>query len=111
MAKKLKPGRLKTMRKRDEQSGISATDSALRPADFPLDSVESRSAVRAMINRRAAQDQKAATIYRASWVGRPNDEDFEIGDLETGLRESGEKPASGSQPDTVVGGVGEQDRP
>ena len=38
-----------------------------------------------MINRRVAPDEKAPTIYRASWVGHPHDEDFEILDLATGL--------------------------
>jgi hypothetical protein len=74
-----------TMKKREEHPGLPATNSGPRPADFPLGSVESRAAVRAMINRRAAPDEKAPTIYRASWVGRPQDEDFEILDLATGL--------------------------
>jgi hypothetical protein len=73
------------MRKREEQPGLPATNSGPRPADFPLGSVESRAAVRAMINRRVAPDEKAPTIYRASWVGHPQDEDFEILDLATGL--------------------------
>ena len=73
------------MRKREDHHPVPATNLGPSPADFPLGSVESRAAVRAMINRRAAQDEKAPTIYRASWVGHPQDEDFEILDINTGL--------------------------
>jgi hypothetical protein len=73
------------MRKREEHPKLPATVSGPRPADFPLGSVESRAAVRAMITGRAAQDEKAPTIYRASWVGHPQDEDYEVFDINTGL--------------------------
>ena len=74
------------MRRREDHHPVPETDSGLRPADFPLGSVESRAAVRAMIDRRAAQHEKQADIYRASWVGHPHDQNFEVLDLETGLR-------------------------
>ena len=53
-------------------------------ADFPLGSAESRAAARAMLSKRGAQPAKPE-IYRASWVGRPRDEDFEILDINSGL--------------------------
>jgi hypothetical protein len=58
------------MRKREEKPGMPATDSGPRPADFPLGSVESHAAVRALINRRAALGKKPE-IYLASGVGHP----------------------------------------
>jgi hypothetical protein len=54
------------------------------------------------INRRAAQDEKAPTIYRASWVGRPQDEDFEILDLATGLPVPRDTTARGTRLAIVV---------
>jgi len=96
------------MTKREENTRTPATDSGPRPADFPLGSVESRAAVRAMLNRRATQDEKAPTIYRASWVGHPQDQEFEILDINTRLPVNGDTPASGSQSDAVVGEVEER---
>ena len=90
------------MRRRDEPRALPATDSGPRPADFPLGSVESRAAVRAMINRRAAQDEKAPTIHRASWVGHPADEDFEILDINTRLPVAGDTTDNGMRSDVVV---------
>src|SRR5271169_5775439 len=92
------------MRKREEHPGIPATDSGPRPADFPLGSVESRAAVRAMINRRAAQEEKAAKIYRASWVteGRSQEPDYIILDRDTGLPVSTETTANGTRSATVL---------
>ncbi len=74
------------MKKREQQPGIPATDSGPEPADFPLGSVESRAAVRAMINRLGAQNPKPE-IYRASWVtvGRSAETDDVIYDYHTGL--------------------------
>ena len=90
------------MRKRAEHPSLPATDSGPRPADFPLGSIESRAAVRAVINRRAGQDEKAAAIYRASWVGHPQDQDFEILDLATGLPGPRETRANGTRSAAVV---------
>ena len=47
-------------------------------------SSESRAAARAMLSKRGAQPAKPE-IYRASCVGRPRDEDFEILDINSGL--------------------------
>jgi len=90
------------MTKREENTRTPATDSGPRPADFPLGSVESRAAVRAMLNRRATQDEKAPTIYRASWVGHPQDEDFEILDLDTGLPVTRDTMANGTKSAAAV---------
>ncbi len=77
-----------TMKKRQEQAELPATATGSGPSDFPLGSVESRAAARAMLNSRGAREAKPY-IYRASWVGHPRDEDFEILDINTGLPVSG----------------------
>jgi len=55
-----------------------------------------------MIDRRAAQDQSAVNIYRASWVGHPADEDFEILDLDTGLPVTRDTMANGTKSAAAV---------
>jgi len=85
------------MRKREERTQIPATDSGPKPGDFPLGSLESRAAVRAILNRRAAQ-QATPDIYRASWVGRPHDEDFEILDYNTGLPVTSDTAVNATKP-------------
>jgi hypothetical protein len=91
------------MRKRQEQPRIPATDSGPKPADFPLGSVESRAAVRAMINRRAAKDQRP-DIYQASWVtaGHSHEPSYIILDINTGLPVNGDTTANGMRSAAVV---------
>ena len=77
------------MRKREEERGGPATNSGPRPADFPIGSLESRAAARAVAITRAAQRAKAPTVYRAPRF-RPgwqpgDDEPFEICDYDIGL--------------------------
>ena len=90
------------MRRRADHHPVPATNSDPRPADFPLGSVDSRAAVRAMIDRRAAQHEKQADIYRASWVGHPQDEVFEILDLNTGLPATRGNMTSGGRSEAIV---------
>src|SRR5208282_6677121 len=81
--------RIETVRKREEERGGPATNSGPRPADFPIGSLESRAAARAVAITRAAQRAKAPTVYRAPRF-RPgwqpgDDEPFEICDYDIGL--------------------------
>jgi hypothetical protein len=54
-----------------------------------------------MLNRRAAQDAKP-DIYRASWVGHPGVEDFEILDINTGLPATRNSMTSGGRSEAIV---------
>ena len=56
-----------------------------RPGDFPVGSLESRAATRAMLQTRYGIQSKPI-IFRASWVGRPEGhENCVIYDYQTGL--------------------------
>ena len=62
------------MANRGSQKALGATDSGLRPSDYPLGSQQSRAAARAMLDaRRAAQGE--GTLIRLKLVGRPEDPD------------------------------------
>lgn len=75
------------MKNRKDSDALPATGSGPKPADFPLGSVESRAAARAMLSERPAET-KAPTIYRALW-DKPGKEHLrpkpELYDYETGL--------------------------
>jgi hypothetical protein len=85
------------VKKLEGRDTVITTVSSHKPAGFPLGTLESRAAARAMAIMRAAQRTKAPTIYRAPRF-RPgwqpgDDEPFEIYDYGTGLPINSESKA------------------
>jgi hypothetical protein len=64
---------------------MTEAQSVVRPGDFPVSSLESRAAARAMLQTRHGM-QSRPLIYRAPWVGQPGArEQCQLYDYETGL--------------------------
>ncbi len=95
------------MKNREDKDTVPATTSGPKPAGYPLGSLESRAAARAMLNVRA-QEVQAPTIYRAPHFengSRP--EPTEIHDYETGLPVAG-ATKTGTDPASITAlGAGE----
>jgi len=58
------------MEKSAKLPSMTATPSGLRPADFPLKSVESRAAARMLVDAKRSKSQPAGDVYPRVWLPR-----------------------------------------
>lgn len=56
------------MENRGEEHPLPATNSRPRPADFPLGSLESRAAVRALLSHKVNQSTSQGDVYPPGWT-------------------------------------------